>query len=104
MRPKRIASWLLTAVAALFATIAVTVAICMSNPIRWDGLGIFGALALFFPLHLLVLTLLAAALALLAGRCNARLASRMLGSVVQRARFRGVRRGVSDAPALALEG
>ena len=49
---------MLTAVACLLAVVMVVLAFCMAFPVRWDGPGKFGALALYFPLHLLVFTLL----------------------------------------------
>ena len=56
----------------------------MATPVRWDGLGRFGALALFFPLHLLVLTAIAALLALVARSSGARLAGRLFGAAALR--------------------
>jgi len=41
------------------------------SPVRWDAPGKFGALALFFPLHLLVFTFVAAVLTFLARRSGA---------------------------------
>jgi len=74
-RPQGVLTWLLTVVACLLAVITATLAYCMLYPVRWDGLGRFGAAALFFPLHLLVATLAAVALAFVATRCRARLAA-----------------------------
>ena len=81
-RPRGVPEWLLTVVACLLAVIMATLAYCMLNPIRWDGLGKFGAMALFFPLHLLMVTLVAAVLAFLARRSSARLATWVFGLVV----------------------
>jgi len=75
-------AWVLTAVACLLAALVAGLAYCMVIPVRWDGPGIFGAVALFFPLHLLALTLLAAVLAILAKLSGARLATWVSGLVV----------------------
>ncbi len=80
--PRSISTWLLTLAACLLAVITATLAYCMLYPVRWDGPGIFGALALFFPLHLLVVTMVAAVLAWLARRCRTRLAAWVFGLVV----------------------
>ena len=81
-KPRGIWAWLLTPVASLLAVFMVTLALCMMHPVRWDGLGIIGALALYFPLHLLVVTLVAAVLAFVAMRCRARLAVAVFSLVV----------------------
>jgi acetyl esterase/lipase len=80
--PARVWSGTLTGIAVLLAAITATVAYGMLRPVRWDGLGRFGAAALLFPLHLLVATLVAAMLALLARRAGAVLATRVFGLVV----------------------
>jgi acetyl esterase/lipase len=54
----------------------------MAYPVRWDGPGKLGAVALFFPLHLLVFTLVAAVLSFLARRWRARLATWVFTMVV----------------------
>lgn len=82
LTPKGALAWVLTAAAGLLAVITATLAICMYYPIRWDGLGIVGALALLFPLHLLVFAVLAALLTYLADRCEAKLAAWMFGFVL----------------------
>jgi acetyl esterase/lipase len=78
-RPQGVLAWLMTVIACLLAAITATVAFCMLNPVRWDGLGKFGALALFFPLHLLPVTVVAAVLAWFARRCRTRLAAWLFG-------------------------
>jgi len=95
-RPRGMAAWLLTAVGGLLAVLMATLAVCMASPIRRDGLGNFVALALFFPLHLLVFTLLAAVLARLAKRCRARLAAWVFRLVAILTAFMAV------APAIAV--
>jgi acetyl esterase/lipase len=50
----------------------VGLSFCMLYPVRWDGVGFLGAVALFFPLHLFLFTAKAAGLVLLARRCKAR--------------------------------
>jgi acetyl esterase/lipase len=82
MKPQGAWAWVLTTVACLLATLVAALAYCMLNPVRWDGPGIFGAVALFFPLHLLALTLLAAVLAFLAKHSVARLAVWVFGLVM----------------------
>ena len=77
-----VAAWLLTVVACLLAVIVAGLAYCMAYPVRWDGLGIYGTFALWFPLHLLVLTLVAAVLAFLARQLQATLATWVFGLVV----------------------
>ncbi len=74
--------WGLTVVAVLLAALMVGLAYCMVNPARWDGPGKVGAVALFFPLHLLVVTTAAAGLAVLAIRAGARLAAFVFGLAV----------------------
>ncbi len=81
-RPRGVWAWLLTVAACLLAVLMAGLAYCMMNPVRWDGPGRFGALALFFPLHLLAFTLVAAALAFLAKRSSASLAAWVFGLVV----------------------
>ncbi len=80
-RPRGIRAWLLTVTAGLLAAATMVLAVCMAFPIRWDGPGKFGALALFFPLHLLLATLLAAALVFVARHCRAKLAGWIFGLV-----------------------
>jgi len=75
-------AWLLTVMAGLLAGLVAMVAFYMSNPIDWDGLGKSGALALFFPLHLLLVTAVAARLGFLARRRSARLAAWGFGLVM----------------------
>lgn len=74
--PKRqgAAARLWTLVACLLVLLMAGLAYCMLSPVRWDGLGKFGALALFFPLHLLTFTLVAGVLVFLAKRAGAGLA------------------------------
>jgi len=62
-------AWLL--LACVLALLMAGLAYCMVSPVRWDGPGKFGALALFFPLHLLVFTFVAAVLTFLARRSGA---------------------------------
>jgi hypothetical protein len=81
-RPRGVWAWMLTLVAFLLAVLMATLAYCMMNPVRWDGPGKFAAVALFFPLHLLVATLVPAVLAFLAMRSSARLAAWVFGLVV----------------------
>jgi len=64
----------LTIGCVLLALAMAGLAICTVFPIRWDGLGILGAGALFYPLHLLLFTLLALVLGLMAIRRRTRLA------------------------------
>jgi len=67
-KPRGRTGWTLTAGAGLFTTALAVLAVCMAAPIRWDGLGILGALALFFPLHLFLVVVIAAALGAVAWR------------------------------------
>ena len=73
--PRGVLAWVLAVVAFAVAVLMAVLVVCMAFPIRWDGLGIFGALALFFPLHLLAFTLVAAVLAFIARQCRAKLAA-----------------------------
>jgi hypothetical protein len=79
---QRAAARLWTLVACLLALLMAGLAYCMLSPVRWDGLGKFGALALFFPLHLLTFTLVAGVLVFLAKRAGARLAVWIFGLVM----------------------
>ncbi len=72
------AQGVLALVALLLAAATAGLAWCMAFPVRWDGVGRFGALALHFPLHLLVLTSVAWLLSRLAGRMRAVAASGLL--------------------------
>jgi acetyl esterase/lipase len=74
-RPQGAAAWSVTIVVALLAACMVGLAWCMLSPVRWDGVGFLGAVALFFPLHLFLFTAKAAGLTLLARRCKARAAA-----------------------------
>src|SRR5579862_2492917 len=67
-KPQGKAGWMLTAGAGLSTTALSVLAVLMAAPIRWDGVGILGALALFFPLHLFLVVGLTAALGLVAWR------------------------------------
>lgn len=48
-------SWVATAAGAVIALAVLTTAFYMIDPIDWEGFGKFGAAALAFPLHLLVI-------------------------------------------------
>jgi acetyl esterase/lipase len=67
----------LTASAYAFVAFTLFLAYAMMMPVRWNGLGRLGGLALLFPLHLLAFTLIAAALAVYAYFSHARLATRV---------------------------
>src|SRR6267142_2811231 len=62
-------AWLL--LACVLALLMAGLAYWVLSPVRWDAPGKFGALALFFPLHLLVFTFVAAVLTFLARRSGA---------------------------------
>jgi acetyl esterase/lipase len=62
-------AWLF--LACVLVLLMAGLAYCMLSPVRWDGPGKFGALALFFPLHLLVFTFVAGVLTFLARRSGA---------------------------------
>ena len=68
---------LLVGLAYLFVALMLFLAYVMMFPVRWNGLGRLGALALLFPLHLLVFTIIAAGLAVFAYFSQARLATRV---------------------------
>ena len=59
--------------AVLLAAILALTAYYMLVPIDFDGPGILGLVALAFPLHLLAVTIVGAALGVLAWRCGAAL-------------------------------
>ena len=81
-KPRSIWAWLLTVVAGLLALIMAVVAYCMAVPVRFDSVGGFPAThALLYPLHLLVFTAVAAAMAFIALRSRARLAAWGFGFV-----------------------
>ena len=73
---------MLTLGALLLPVVMAMLAYCMAYPVPWEGLGKFGALALFFPLHLLIATLGVAVLSFLAKRSGARLAAWVFGFLV----------------------
>jgi acetyl esterase/lipase len=72
----------LTTLALVLAVAALGLAYCMVVPVRWDGAGKLGAIALFFPLHLLLVSALAGILWLVARGMRARLAARAFALVV----------------------
>lgn len=78
-RPVGALAVFLALVGGALALGVMALAYCMAYPARWDGPGRFGALALFFPLHLLIFTLVAAALARFARRQRARLGAWLFG-------------------------
>lgn len=80
-KPQGVPAWSLTVTACVLAVLMATLAFCMMTSVRWDGPGKIAALVLFFPLHLLVVTLVAVALAFLARRHSARLAAAVFGLV-----------------------
>jgi len=80
--PRRAVVWLLTLMAFLLAVMTAGLAYSMAYPVRWDGPGRLGALALHFPLHLLLLTMIAAGLAAIASWCRAGLATGVFSLVV----------------------
>ena len=80
--PRGVLGWVLAVVALAVALLMAVLAVCMAFPIRWDGLGKFGALVLFFPMHLLVFTLMASVLAFIAKQCRAKLAAWLFVLVV----------------------
>src|SRR5262245_57510029 len=90
------AKGVLTLVALLLAVATAGLALCMALPLRWSGVGRFGALALFFPLHLLVLTGAAMLLAWLARRSRASLARGLFGATAILSLFMAL------VPALAM--
>ena len=68
----------LAVIAALFALLTATVAACMIYP-AWNRLGLMGAFVLFFPLHILLLTLVAVILWRVGARRGARGAQVLFG-------------------------
>lgn len=76
------AASLLTLVAWLMLVLLAALAWCMAFPVRWDGPGVIGAAALHFPLHLLLVTLLAVLLRAIAVGLPSRAASRALAIVI----------------------
>src|SRR5260370_16321136 len=83
LRPRGIFARLLTLVAFMLAVVMAVLAYSMATPVRWDSsIGVVGALALSFPLHLLVVSVVAAVLAWLAKRFRAWLAMLLFCFVV----------------------
>ena len=80
-RPRGILAWVLTLTACLLAVITAIVAYYIQKPVNWDGIGKVGAVALLFPLHLLVVALLATVLGALALRRGFFLATMAFGLV-----------------------
>jgi len=68
-------SWALSLIALLLAAIAGVAAYYMLVPTDFDGFGILGFIVLTFPLHLLAVAIVAAALGLLTWRCGAALST-----------------------------
>lgn len=70
---------MLTLVAFSLAAIMAVTAYYMLVPVDFTGLGLLGFIGLTFPLHLLVVTLVAATLGVLAWRCGAWWSATMFG-------------------------
>jgi acetyl esterase/lipase len=70
-RPRGLGAWAMTVVACPLAVIAAASLYYTLRPVDFDGLGRLGYAALLFPLQLLAVTLLGAALAVLAWRREA---------------------------------
>jgi acetyl esterase/lipase len=64
-------AWVLAATATMLAFVVAVVAFFMVRPVSFDGWGKYGVAALAFPLHLLAVTAVSAALALFAWRDGA---------------------------------
>ena len=73
-RPTGAAAWILTLGASILVGLTLVIAVAMILPLRLDGLGKLGAIALAYPLHLTFLTAIAAVLAWIARAHGARLA------------------------------
>ena len=69
----------LTVAAFLLAVAVAVVAYYMLVPVDFTGLGLLGFIGLTFPLHLLAVTIMAAALGVLAWWCGARFGAAMFG-------------------------
>ena len=82
-RPRGVPAWSLTLFATLLAAAIVVIAFYVVNPISWTSLpGTFAVATLLFPLHALLVTIVAVALAVLAWRMNANLAAALFAAVV----------------------
>jgi acetyl esterase/lipase len=77
--PRGIGAWVLGSLAVAATAVAAVLVHCMVEPVRWDGLGMWAAGALHFPLHLLVPAAVSALLIIDARRCRARLAIWLFG-------------------------
>ena len=80
-RARGAVAWLLTLVAVLLAAVAALLAFYMIKLVDWNGLGRAGAVTFWFPLHILVASLVVGALAWLAQRLGARLAAALFAAV-----------------------
>jgi hypothetical protein len=80
-KPRGIWAWLLTLLAVLLALCMVAPAYCMAVPVRFIFPGLLGLDALLFPLHLLVVTVLALLLWWVAKPSRARLGRMLFGFV-----------------------
>jgi acetyl esterase/lipase len=80
-KPRGIWAWLLTLVAVLLALCTVAPAYCMAFPVQFVVPGFLGLDALLFPLHVLVVTVLALLLWWVAKPSRARLARTLFGFV-----------------------
>ena len=78
---RRGSSWVATAAGATIALAVLTTAFYMIDPIDWEGFGKFGAAALAFPLHLLVIAAPAAIAGWSLKRRGARLAAALFALV-----------------------
>jgi len=74
VKPNGRSAWILTIAACLLFPLMGFVAYAMAKPVSWNGPGKLGAIALLFPLHLLVVSIVTAALAFLAWRARALIA------------------------------
>ena len=81
-KPRGIWIWLLTILACLLALFLAVLAYCMAVPVRFNGLGGFAATyAFLYPLHVLLLTVLASVMAYVASRSRVRFAVWVFGLV-----------------------
>lgn len=81
-RPRGLDAWAITLLSCVVLVATAVLAHYMVKPYRWDGLGRFGALALFFPIHLLGVSFAAILLVTIAVTFRARVAAWLFSVVV----------------------
>ena len=80
--PRGVDAWFVTLVSVATTLATAILAYCMTRPVRWNGVGRLGAIALHFPLHLFAGTAAAFLLVTIAAVFRARVAAWLFAFVM----------------------